>query len=111
MINATIKRGSTLQYDATATESGVPVNLTGWTINSQVRTRSGELVGQVTATVLDQATSPGQYRLRADTTSWQLGLQLWDIAYSYSDGAGGSIITHTETVRLLVEPAATEVSA
>lgn len=103
----TIKCGATLQYDATVSNAGVPVNLTGWTITSQVKTPSGVAVGTVTATVLDQTTTPGKYRLRAQTAGWRLGTHNWDIKYSYSDGAGGQTISYTESIELEVVAAVT----
>lgn len=103
----TIKAGATLQYDATVSNSGVPVNLTGWTITSQVKTPSGVLVGTVLATVLDQSTNLGKYRLRAQTAGWRLGVHGWDIAYSYSDGSGGQSISYTESIELEVVAAVT----
>lgn len=111
MHRTTIKRGATLQFDAAVTNAGVPVDLTGWTISSQVRSQTGALIGAVLVTVLDQAVNTGQYRLHAQTAGWPVGVHIWDIAYSYDDGSGGQTITYTETVRLAVEPAATEVPA
>ena len=107
MQRTTIKRGATLQYEASVSNDAVPVDLTGWTITSQVRTPYGSLIGAVNATLLNQTTNKGQYRLHADTDTWSIGLQLWDIKYSYDDGLGGEVITYTETVELLIDLAVT----
>ena len=109
MSRTSIKQGETLQFDAAVTNADGPVDLTGWTIASQVRTPKYALVGDVTVTKLDQTTHTGQYRLLADTSAWATGAQLWDIAYAYPDGAGGQVISYSETVNLYVEPSQTVV--
>lgn len=109
MQRTSIKRGATLQFDAALTNSDGPIDLTGWAITSQVRTPAGALIGDVAATVLDQSTHRGQYRLHASTAAWPPGMYAWDIAYAYSDGAGGQVVTYTEGVQLCVEAAITAV--
>ena len=110
MSRTSIKRGATLQFEASVDNDSGPVDLTLWTITSQVRTTKGVLVGEVVATKLDQTTSKGKYRLLAQTGAWVQGAHLWDIAYSYPDGAGGTTVMYSETVNLYVELANTQVT-
>ena len=98
-----IKRGATLQYSAVVTNQGVPVNLTGWTITSQVRTAKGVLIATIAIAIPSQVgQNIGAFSLRTPTATWPLGTHAWDIAYSYSDGIGGQIVSYTDTVDLVV---------
>lgn len=91
------KRGDTFEVQAIySDDEGVPINLGGYEIHSQIRRPNGTLVADVVVTVSDQ-TSPendGKYNMRvSDTSAWPLGEVMWDIRYSFDD-----TLISTETV-------------
>ena len=96
----TIKPGDTLFLECTVTEDDgtTPLNLTGWTIASQVRTKRGLLLADLTVDL--HTPIAGQYSLRTDaTTTWPTGMAEMDISYSDS---GGRVMS-TETLIVHVE--------
>ena len=96
----TIKPGDTLLLQCTVTEDDgtTPLNLTGWTIASQVRTKRGVLLATLTVDLHTPAS--GEFSLRTDaTTTWPTGMAEMDISYTDS---GGRVMS-TETLILHVE--------
>lgn len=71
------KRGDTFILECT-----VPVNLTGWTVRSQVR--YGEtLVDSLTFEIVSVGAESSQYKLTRDiTTDWPVGKLNCDIEYT-----------------------------
>ena len=97
-----VKRGDTLELQCTAQDRGVPIDLTGWQIDSHVRGPQGRLVHTFVATIT--APTDGQYLLAsAPTTDWPLGGLTMDIRYTDSLGN----VSHTETLPLQVQEAVT----
>lgn len=97
------KRGDTLEIACTETAAGVPVDLTGYTVAAQVRTRAGdELVDTATVTLADQGTSPGEFTVTvaaARTALWEPGRELdLDIQYTAPGGTVWSSGTISITV-------------
>lgn len=96
MINPVIehKRGDTFLFSCTRADT----DLTDWTIASQVRDISLNLIATCDVTITDAA--EGKFTVQVDdTTAWPIDLLLWDI--QYTDNAG--IIQSTETVRVKVK--------
>lgn len=85
------KRGDTFLVEGSVSDNAVPVDLTGWTIRSQVR--NGEaLVADLGVTITNAAA--GQYQLtKNDTTSWPVKDLSCDIEYTTDSGQ----IVSTET--------------
>jgi hypothetical protein len=93
------KRGDTFQYDCVVREkkNGPPVDITSWTIRSQLRDLRDRLLCEFTITILNAA--EGRYRLSAgDTTDWAPGAAAMDIEYR---DAGG-VVHSTETMAVTV---------
>lgn len=110
MARARIKRGATFEAACTHRDAaGAAVNLTGWTLTSQVRTQGGRLVGDLTVTLADQVADPGSFTVRAEaaaTAAWPLDVLIWDIRF---DAPTGVVFTETvelEVLRQVTEPAA-----
>lgn len=106
-----IKPGATLRVPGTLTDdSGVAVDLTGYTLSSQVRTRgTAELVATATVTPdADQTTNPGVFEVHvaaAVTATWSPGVDLaMDIRIVQPD----SDVDLTETVLVSVLRAETQ---
>lgn len=96
-----IKRGDTYVVTVTATEDDgtTPIDLTGWTIRSQIRDAEDVLVAQLRVTVTNAAA--GQFTLdqaTPDTTGWPVGTCSQDI--EYTDPSGRVISTGTFSVRV-----------
>lgn len=85
MSDVTIKQGDTLIADCTYRDvNGTPVNLdtAGITIRSAVRSPDGMTLYPLEYIPRDQATRPGEYRLRGSSKGWPIGSTLaWDIRY------------------------------
>jgi hypothetical protein len=98
-----IKRGDTFSLDCSLQQAGVPVNLTGWQIASQVRGSGGQLVHDFAATITVPAA--GQYRLGpVPTDKWPPGGLSMDIRYT---DAAGAVFT-TQTIPIQVQGAITQ---
>jgi hypothetical protein len=97
------KRGDTLEIECTESADGTPVNLTGYTVEAQVRTRGGdELVDDATVTLADQGTSPGVYTVSvaaARTALWEPGRPL-DLDVQYT--APGGTVWSSGTISITV---------
>ena len=98
------KRGATfIGSGVYKNAQSLPVDLTGRTVTSQVRTRGGKLVGNLAVTLGNQTLSPGSFVCRAEsaaTGTWPLGTLLWDIRIT---GPEGTTITETVEVEVLRE--------
>lgn len=95
------KQGDTFEVGATYSDSGTgaPINLTGYTIVSQVRDSAGVLIESLQVLIADQASKPGEFRLRSTTTgAWPARELLWDIEYRFTD-----TVISTETLRIAVQ--------
>ena len=93
------KRGDTFQYDCVVQESkkGPPLDLTGWTIRSQLRDLRDHLICEFCITIVNAV--EGRYRLSAgDTSDWVPGAAAMDIEYR---DAGG-VVRSTETMAVTV---------
>lgn len=93
------KRGDTFLFSATVSDTaGSPINLTGWTIQAQVRNSGGTLIDAAVVTVTDAVN--GTYTLTvADTTDWAINeTYYFDIQYTDS----GGIIRSTNTLLIAV---------
>jgi len=99
-----IKRGETLLLECTvANPDGSPLDLTGWTIASQIRDGHDALIATLTVDL--HAPAAGQYRLRCNpTAAWPIGRAYMDIAYN---DVGGRAIT-TETLTISVDREVTQ---
>lgn len=107
----TIKAGATLRVPGALTDdSGVAVDITGYTLTSQVRTRgTAELVATATVTPdPDQTTNPGLFEVLVEdsvTATWSPGVDLaMDIRIVQPD----SDVALTETVLVTVLRAETQ---
>jgi hypothetical protein len=99
MTTLQIKRGDTLDLDCRVYEyaGGPALNLSGWTIRSQVRKRSGALVEVLVVTITDAA--QGRYTLSAPaakTALWTPDQARMDIEYTDPSG----VVQSTETTTL-----------
>lgn len=89
-----LKKGDTLALSCQLKDAdGLPIDLTTYTISSQVRRPSGlTLVDTLTVTITDAAA--GEYSIYSSATSaWPVDLLLCDIKYA----AGASSVIRTET--------------
>lgn len=90
-----IKQGDTFELTnvLTDTATGLAVDITTWTIRSQIR-KSGVLIETLTPTITDGAA--GIYTLSESapgvTTSWEVGNYECDIEYT-----NGGVVISTET--------------
>jgi len=91
-----IKQGSHFVYDCAVQDNGAPVDMTLWSVASQIR--DGEtLIADLTLTWVDRA--QGKFRLSfTATASWPRKKLEWDIKYTTNTGQ----ITHTDTILVMV---------
>ena len=92
------KRGDTysLSISLTAADGTTPVDMTGWTVKSQVRKRK-TLISELVFTAVDL--SIGSFTLSTtDTLNWPVGTLLSDIEYT---DAGG-VVRSSETYEIEV---------
>ncbi|HWO99761.1 MAG TPA: hypothetical protein VNL74_03955 [Methylococcus sp.] len=100
MASLELKRGDSLVLDCTARESvrGPAIDLSGWTIRSQIRDRRDALLADLSAAILDAAA--GSFRLTGPATStWAPGSYRMDI--EYTDPGGRVVSTETLEVRVI----------
>lgn len=77
-----IKRGDTFNMSCVYKENGVPANLSQYTINSQLRDSSDNLVQTLVTTIADQSSLPGAFVLSAiDTSVFPIDLLRCDIQF------------------------------
>jgi hypothetical protein len=101
-----LKVGDTFIADCTYKDAnGNPVNLNtaGIVIRSSVRSPNGVKTYPLDVTIKDQAVTPGGYRLRSDTSGWELGRLAWDIRYTNAAGVSSS----SDTVMIELRAAVT----
>jgi len=93
-----IKRGDTLALECQVLELDevTPIDITGWTIRSQVRSTAGALLTSLTVAITDAA--EGKYTVVAspvDTATWPRVARM-DIEYTDADDT----VQSTETLAL-----------
>ena len=94
-----IKRGDTFNMSCVYKENGVPANLTQYTINSQLRDSSDNLVQTLVATKADQTALPGAFVLTApDSSVFPIDMLRCDIQF-----VEGETIRSTQTFFIPVE--------
>ena len=102
-----LKRGSTFARKCVYSSGNAPVNLTGSTVRASVRNKSAALIEELTVTLANQGTSPGQFTLGAapaETATWPADVLSCD--FRIEDALG--VVTHSETFFILVENAVTQ---
>lgn len=93
------KRGDTFYLACVYKEAGVPTDVTAYNIRSQVRTSTGTLVAELTATKGDQVASPGGFTLREDDTQdWPIDTLIADIEVTVA-----GVVRSTSTFQVPVE--------
>lgn len=100
MITIKFKRGDTFLRNCQISENGVPIDITGWTIRSQIRDSSSVLIDNLVTEITNAVT--GSYKiskLAASTASWSVGSHFMDIEFTTSAGS----VMSTETVRINIE--------
>lgn len=96
----TIKKGDSFSRACRLLDdTDTPIDLTDYTIESQVRDSRDNLIATLTATKYNQTTNPGVFMLSAEdgTDSWPSANLGMDIVYTV-DG----IIQHTEDITVSV---------
>lgn len=99
MATITHKRGDTFVLSCTLENEGVPVDITGWTIASQVRDNSDQLLQALTVTVT--SATGGAFDLSAtpaETETWGVQQYLCDIEFIDQTGEVNSTDTFTLSV-------------
>jgi hypothetical protein len=99
MANITHKRGDTLEWVVTLTQNSVAVDITDWTIRSQIR-QDTTLVYEFLVTKTNAGS--GVFSLSAtaaQTATWPLGSLLIDI--EFIDPTGFVISSQTFTMQLV----------
>lgn len=99
MATITHKRGDTLEWVVTLTQDEVAVNITDWTITSQIR-QGTTLTASLTVTKSDAPN--GQFTLSAtpaQTASWEVGSHSVDI--EFINASGYVVSSQTFTLQLV----------
>lgn len=99
MANITHKRGDTLEWVVSLTQDAVVVDITDWTITSQIRQET-TLTETLTVTVVDAPN--GKFNLSATPTQtnlWALGSHSVDI--EFIDVGGFVVSSQTFTLQLV----------
>ena len=98
-----LKKGDTLALSCQLKDSlGVPIDITAYTIQSQVRKQDMTLVDTLIVNKTDNAN--GEYSITATSTgTWPVDLLVCDIKYT----AGASSIIRTETFTIDLRAAVT----
>lgn len=97
LVMSPFKRGDTFMFTCRHKVNGVPQSVTGFDIQSQIRTRQGTLVATLQPRLADQSVSPGLFYLEpqtADTSAWAVGRHSCDIQIT-SGGVRRSTLTFT----------------
>lgn len=87
-----LKRGDTLLIEAALANNGQPVNITGWSIRSQIR-RNNQLVDDLVVTVTDALMGKYTIASSGSTENWPVAQLRTDIEYTTDTGQ----IVSTET--------------
>ena len=93
------KRGDTFEISCTLEDEGVPVDLTNFTIASQIRDSSDNLLQPLTVTVTDAVN--GEFSLSAtpaETETWDVEQYQCDIEFVEGGGEVNSSETFTINV-------------
>ena len=95
------KRGNTFRIPFQIKDSaGLPVDITGWTIESQLRDSGDTTIQNFTATITDAVNGWAEVTATAvQTAGWVLGYHLMDIKTTDANGDVGSTID----IQVLVE--------
>lgn len=99
MANITHKRGDTLEWVVTLTQDGSAVDISQWTITSQIR-QDTTLIASLTVTKTESTS--GVFSLTAtaaSTASWSLGTHSVDI--EFIDQNGFVVSSQTFTLQLV----------
>lgn len=92
----TLKRGDSFVFtnNTLLDDAGNPINLTGWSIRSQVRDRESVLIEELIVQVgeLDYSVSS------SGTTEWPIETLFWDVEYTTPEG----IIFSSDTIAVKV---------
>jgi len=99
MANITHKRGDTLEWVVSLTQNGSVVDITGWTITSQIRQET-TLTDSLTVVIV--SLENGQFNLSAtpvQTASWSLGSHSVDV--EFIDAGGFVVSSQTFTLQLV----------
>lgn len=78
------KRGDSFMLTCTHKVDGVPLSVTGYDIQAQIRTGSDALVASLSATIANQTADPGRFYLEPqddDTSAWPVGPLFCDIQF------------------------------
>lgn len=87
-----VKRGDTFARLVQLVDNGAPVDITDWTIASQLRYQNGTLLAQLAVGIVDAVN--GRFSLTfADTTAWPVQAFNSDIQFT----SAGATIASTET--------------
>lgn len=97
-----LKRGDTLELDCVLQDGGVPLDITGWQIDSWVRAPGRQIVHKFAAVIT--APLAGRYLLpatAAQTAKWPMGGLTMDIRYT---DAGGRVFSTQSMPVQVLEP-------
>lgn len=100
MATITHKRGDTFELSCTLENQGVPVDITNFTITSQLRLSDDTLLQALTVTVTDAAA--GAFTLGAtatETEGW--GIASYECDIEFVEGSGEVNSSQTFTVNVL----------
>lgn len=83
-VTITHKRGDTYRLKGVYSDAnGVPINLTGYTIESHIRDKDDNLVHSFA--VASRIDAEGSFEMvPADTSLWPLSKLAWDIQYTFN---------------------------
>lgn len=95
-----VKRGDTLRLDCQLLDSdGVTaIDLTGWTVRSQIREADGTLIDDLT--VMMGTLIEGRYSLIAEATDWPVSDIPARMDVEYTDDVG--VVQSTETIMVQI---------
>lgn len=94
------KRGDSFRLSASVKTGadGVAIDITGWTIRSQLRKPDATLIDTLSVSYI--APTGGSFEIYSDNSSiWPTGVAVMDI--EYTDGAGKIFSTETIQVRIM----------
>ena len=98
-----IKRGDTFTRRYHVSKNGVDVDLTGYSLSSDIRKPNGDLVAALSIVAIDLA--HGRFDIAPIATdNWPLGVLLWDVKMVNALDE----ITHSITRKVLIEASITE---
>ena len=90
-----VKAGATIEWHARWMKNRTPVDLTGYTVKSQIRDTAGNLILELTVEKEDQAVYPGGYVLKAtslQTSTIRTGVCDIDVVYTNIDSGAAEPI-------------------